>query len=202
MNLINSRILIVSIVVFVIFALFLAFVDASASTSNTGVDQKISGYSFSQPNSSDPAPTGVVYLDLKGENGFSVILEDEVADLLEKKGFKVETISMEPVIYDSTALAVVVNEPDIFYNPFYSTATMDVDFVYSHTGNMEYLDMLIGDFDKPVVFSSMDGYQLLRHGKLTFNDTTKGLVTYPYYRRHLAENIAAGVVEKAFSDDL
>jgi hypothetical protein len=185
------------LVVIIVFFTF-SFLDFRAATSETNVDSRIIADSCSpigQQLEIDLASGLCVYVE--GEDGLTEELRSRLAEKLRQEGIEVlEAGSLEEK-YDHQALVVAIIDREVSYNPIYPSASLEILFVYSLSGNTTYFDAFKSGKHTAVHLSIGE---LLMEGRLNLTDSTKGIISHKAYQRHVAEEISNNIIQKLLSE--
>lgn len=213
MNRVPRAAVVVGIVLAVLLGSGFAFADFGAARSATSVQAGVS-----------TASTGDAAVDLSG--GFYVFVAgDTVADrefqaalvdAFRADGLDAVAISEIRPTYDRPVLLVGHTTWELGYTPVRADATVDWTFLYVQTGNITQFGQTTfysDDFDAARVLERLDGEgfrpivltgpnQVVVDGSLTLTDETTGVLSLPYYDRHVQDAVAAKTVESLVPDPL
>lgn len=193
----KTSIVIIFIIIFVVAASAFMFLDFKLSTSTTSADSTASTYSYSYLNNTEmnSSDNVCIYVD---ENDFlSRTLSGKLDEKLTEEGKMVYIVTEFKEKYDFPVLLVSVSNEDVFYTPFFCSASFDVIYLYSSSGETEYFRELKAGEKTAVVFSSNGSVKqkFLKEGELKFADSTRGIISSKAYQKHLAENVATNLLE-------
>lgn len=172
----------------------------SATNANT-TSSTANSFSHGQVTDFD-AITRKICFHVNDRVGLASTLSWEIREALRAANrFDVYLVNNEPGTDDRPLLLVEITNPKVLWTPLYGTATFDVKYVYAtDTTDPKLLHGTDDHFESDAV---PEKFQLRARGTISVSDTTKGLITLPAYRKHLAEGAAKTIVEgivKALND--
>lgn len=182
-----KRVVLAVIVIGIGMTAGLLWLDLRAMTSATQTEHSISAYGFNVDDKK-PDTTGTIAVEVVGMDGDPLVGAVRRALLAEPA---VGPASLVPAAEgnDTARLLVDITNCDAAWLPVWSHAVVEPHIVYASDGDLGWKD------DTPVTMSSDDGsVSVLRiRGDLTITDESRGIISRPAYRRHLAQQIASSV---------
>jgi hypothetical protein len=170
------------------------FMDFGASRSETSVNSRAGKFACMEEVAN---VSGVIYLYVDGGEEFDSVLGDELEEELDGISSRVVELAKLKDEFDGQLVAVAVIWDDIDYTPLYSQAETNVLYFFSSSGESEYFKKFkrekSGGKDVVVRFNSSQGPQIIKKGEISFRDTSYGVFSLKYYKRHLADRIASKV---------
>ena len=186
------------------------FMDFGALTSETSVNSNTGRFALSESAGIEKGinVSGVTYLYVEGGEEFDGVLgaelEEELDEELEEELYRISSRVMKVAKlkdkFDGQLVAVAVIWEDIDYTPLYSQSEMEILFFFSSSGESEYFEKFrnekFGGKKVVVRFNSSQGHQVIKKGEINLKDTSYGVFSLKYYKRHLAERIADRIASK------
>ena len=187
----RSKVVLALLLVIIIVFFTFSFLDFRAITSETVTHSREITTSIGQPKI-DLASGLYVYVD--GEDGLTKELRSGLTEKLRQGGIEVlKTGSLEEK-YDRQVLVVAILDREVSYNPVYPSATIELFFVYSSSGNTACFKAFKGGEQAADLSRGESGEdELLMRGELNLTDTTKGIISHKAYQKHIAAEIAEGI---------
>lgn len=90
---------------------------------------------------------------------------------------------------DQFQVVVTLVGRQVFWSPFYAQSSLNVNFAFSSNGDLSWRDQEV------MAFTSEQGQIVAVGGDLQLRDTTFGLLSWPAYRTHLADELAWRIEE-------
>ncbi|MFA6245215.1 MAG: hypothetical protein WC655_30010 [Candidatus Hydrogenedentales bacterium] len=200
-----TRFLLVLTAVLLAFSVFgMLTINAKIARSATNTNSSNSTASGSSPEAAQTFASAArkVCFHVNDRVGLASTLSWEIREALRAKNrFDIYLVNNEPGKDDHPLLLASIENPKIFWTPFYCHATFDVKYVYAtDTTDPKLLQGASDEFEPG---SLPEKFQLRVRGTISVTDTTMGIVTLPAYRKHLVEDPAKTIVEamtKALDD--
>lgn len=169
-------------------------VDVWAGESRTSATSTVSTASVGNATVGTP-PAVVLFVD--GEDRLAAAAATRAADRLRARGVAATRAETLKADYDRPVLVATV-VAETAYDPVTPTATVRVRTLYSASGTLTQFGVDDGAFsgdrlvarlraDELGSVESGDEYPLVRVGTVTVEDRTRGVVSRPAYRRHVAD---------------
>ncbi len=186
--------MVIAVVVIAGVACSFLFMDFGASRSETSVNSRAGKFAYMEEVAN---VSGDIYLYVDGGEEFDSVLGDELERELDGISSRVMEFAKLKDEFDGQLVAVAVIWDDIDYTPLYSQAEMNVLYFFSSSGESEYFKKFkrekFGGRDVVVRFNSSQGPQVIKKGEISLRDTSYGVFSIEYYKRHLAGRIASKV---------
>jgi hypothetical protein len=211
MNRVPTVVLVVGLALAVLTGSAFAFADFGAAQSATSVQ---SGVSTSATSDATVDLSDGVYVYVAGETVADREFEAELVETLRAEGIDASSVSEIRPTYDRPVLLVGHSAWNLNYTPVRADASVDWTFLYVQTGNISQfgqttfhsddfaadrvLDRLTGEGFRPIVLTGPD--QVVVNGQLTLADETTGVLSLPYYDRHVRDAVATKTAESLVPD--
>lgn len=179
------RVLLALIVVGLGMIAGLQWLDVRAMTSTTQTEHSISAYA-STVGDIEVDTGGSVAVEVIGQDG-DPLVEVVRRQLLAEPAMGPASLVAAADRDDTARLLVDISKRDVSWLPVLSHAVIEPHIVYASDGDLSWKD------ETPVEMHSDDGSLLRIRGDLTIEDESRGLMSRPAYRQHLAQQIASGV---------
>jgi hypothetical protein len=194
MNMNRIYLMVIAVVVIAGVACSFLFMDFGASRSETSVNSRAGTFAYMEKVAN---VSGDIYLYVDGGEEFDSVLGDVLGRELVGIASRVIEFAKLKDEFDGQLVAVTVIWDDIDYTPLYSQAEMNVLYFLSSSGESEYFKKFkrekFGGKDVIVRFNRSQGPQVIKKGEISFRDTSYGVFSLKYYKRHLADRIASKV---------
>lgn len=165
----------------------LQWLDVGAITSTTRTEHHISTFAY-PGNDTEISVSGNVAVEVVGPDDDSLV-EAVHRQLLADPAMGPASLVAAADSDDTARLIVDITDGDVSWLPVWSHAVIEPHVVYASDGDVSWKD------ETPVVMNSAAGPVLRVRGDLTIADESRGLMSRPGYRRHLAQQVASGVRE-------
>ena len=166
------------------------FLDFRAATSDTKIDSQVG---IASSNKAEIDVTDELYFFVKEDGRLSEILKSRLEETLHENGIEIHEIEKLENKYDGKVLMVAILKQDIFYNPFFPSANLNVLFSYSSNGNTSYFEAQKRG-DSPVFI--IEHNELFIKGQQQLKDNTRGIISLRAYQNHLADEVAKDIFLK------
>ncbi len=186
--------LIIAVVVIAGVGCSFLFMDFGASRSETSVNSMAAKFEWGEE---EAKVSGDIHLYVDGGEEFDSVLGDELERELEGIAWRLIEVAKLKDEFDGPLVAVTVIWDDIDYTPLYSRAEMNVLYFFSSSGESEYFKKFkrekSGGKDVIVRHNCSKGPQIIKKGEISLRDTSYGIFSLRYYKRHLADRIASKI---------
>ena len=183
------------------------FLDFRAVTSETKIDSQVITDRFTvtpsdtkidsqvgiASNKAEIDLTGELYLFVEKDDGLSEVLKSRLEETLQENAVEIHEIEKLEKKYDGKVLMVALLKQDVSYNPFFTSANLNVLFSYSSNGNTSYFEALKRG-DSPVYIMEHKG--LFIEGQQQLTDDSRGIISLRAYQNHLADEVAKDILLK------
>ena len=205
MNRVPTAVLVVGLVLAVLLGSGFAFADFGATRSQTGVQ---SGVSTASTGDATVDLSGGIYVFVAGDTPADREFEAALVAALRELGIDATAVDLRQT-YDRPVLLVGHEAWDLDYTPVRADATVDWQFLYVQSGNLTQFgssDWWSDDFSterlvtrletddfRPIVLTGPP--QIVVDGHFTMTDETTGVLSFPYYDRHVRTAVASTTVD-------
>ncbi|MCW7079435.1 MAG: hypothetical protein OCU22_09980 [Canidatus Methanoxibalbensis ujae] len=199
--------LIIAVVVIAGVGCSFLFMDFGASRSETSVNSMTAKFEWGEEEAkvSGAKVSGDIYLYVDGGEEFDSVLGDELERELEGIAWRLIEVAKLKDEFDGQLVAVTVIRNDIDYTPLYSRAEINVLYFFSSSGESEYFKKFkrekSGGKDVIVRHNCSKGPQIIKKGEISLRDTSYGIFSPKYYKRHLADRLAR-VIQAGLKQEL
>ena len=211
MNRVPTVVLVVGLALAVLTGSAFAFADFGAAESATSVQSGVSTASTS--NATVDLSNGF-YVFVAGDTPADRAFQTALVEDFRAEGIDAVAISEIRPTYDRPVLLVGHTAWNLSYTPVRADATVDWTFLYVQTGNVtqfgqsslhsddfdpaRVLDRLTGEGFRPIIMTGPN--QVIVNGHLTMTDETRGVLSLPYYDRHVRDTVTTKTVESLVPD--
>lgn len=166
---------------------------AASSTNTNSTNSSVNSFSHADLTKFD-AFTQKICFHVNDRVGLASTLSWEIREALRTANrFNVYLVNNDPGADDHPLLVAEIENPSVLWTPVYGRATFNVKYVYATDTADPKILQAASDSLEPE--SLPEKFQLRVRGSISVSDSTKGLITLPAYRKHLAETAAEPIVK-------
>ena len=187
----RTQLLILLAVFLVIVAAAFLLLDFRFQQAEMAVDSSVSTYTYSFDEQTPALLNQKLDLYIEAPPGMEYELAKALREELATNPYVGDDNLRQapPVPADDSVLVMTIDEPALFWSPFYARTEMNVTIAYASDGEVAWID------EEVVELTNKDvGDPVVRvRGEYAFAGTAYGLISAPGYTRYLAEEVAQSI---------